>query len=228
MKEKAPRGLTPLMGRFVVEYVVDLNGTQAAIRAGYSSRGAEVTASRLLRIPKVAAAVQEAQRAANAAHAAANATRQVNREITRERVLTELDLLAFSDVTQFEVADGGGVQAKPDAPPGAVRAISSVKMRRITDSEGGVTQEVEFRLWDKPGALKLAGRHVDVKGFADRTELTGPNGGPLALSVNDPRSMTTEEREREITQLLAAATTTATTPAQEPPASQAPPDDGAA
>ena len=53
--------LTPRQKLFVMEYVVDLNGKQAAIRAGYSSRTAEVQASRLLSHVKVQAAVQRAQ-----------------------------------------------------------------------------------------------------------------------------------------------------------------------
>lgn len=57
-------GLTPKQQRFVEEYLVDLNATQAFIRAGYAARGnaAEVNAARLLRNAQVAAAVQ-AQRA---------------------------------------------------------------------------------------------------------------------------------------------------------------------
>ena len=53
--------LTPKQELFVMEYVVDLNGKQAAIRAGYSARTAEVQASRLLSHVKVQAAVQKAQ-----------------------------------------------------------------------------------------------------------------------------------------------------------------------
>ena len=53
--------LTPKQELFVMEYVVDLNGKQAAIRAGYSPRTAEVQASRLLSHVKVQAAVQRAQ-----------------------------------------------------------------------------------------------------------------------------------------------------------------------
>lgn len=49
--------LTPRQQRFVEEYLVDLNGKQAAIRAGYSRKGAEVTASKLLTVPKVAAEI---------------------------------------------------------------------------------------------------------------------------------------------------------------------------
>ena len=50
-------GLTQKQRRFCSEYPIDLNGTQAAIRAGYSSNGAEVTGHRLLRNPKVAARI---------------------------------------------------------------------------------------------------------------------------------------------------------------------------
>ena len=45
--------------RFVEEYILDLNATQAAIRAGYSPKTAEVTGCKLLRNAKVAAAIQE-------------------------------------------------------------------------------------------------------------------------------------------------------------------------
>jgi phage terminase small subunit len=44
---------------FIEEYMVDFNGTQAAIRAGYSKRGASVTASQLLAIPKVREAIEQ-------------------------------------------------------------------------------------------------------------------------------------------------------------------------
>ena len=55
--------LTPKQARFVEEYLVDLNATQAAIRAGYSKKTAEQQGARLFRNVKVAAAIQEAQEA---------------------------------------------------------------------------------------------------------------------------------------------------------------------
>jgi phage terminase small subunit len=54
--------LTPRQERFAGEYLVDLNATRAAVRAGYARRGAEVTGSRLLRYPNVAAAIAAAKR----------------------------------------------------------------------------------------------------------------------------------------------------------------------
>ena len=53
--------LTPKQARFVEEYLIDLNATQAAIRAGYSTHTADVQGSRLLSNVKVAAAIQAAQ-----------------------------------------------------------------------------------------------------------------------------------------------------------------------
>lgn len=55
--------LTPKQQRFVEEYLIDLNGKQAAIRAGYSPKAAEVQASRLLSLAKVGHAVAEARSA---------------------------------------------------------------------------------------------------------------------------------------------------------------------
>lgn len=56
-------GLTPKQERFVSEYLVDLNATQAAIRAGYSERTANEQGARLLAKASVAAAIAEAQAA---------------------------------------------------------------------------------------------------------------------------------------------------------------------
>ena len=55
--------LTPKQARFVEEYLVDLNATQAAIRSGYSKKTAEQQGARLFRNVKVGAAIQEAQEA---------------------------------------------------------------------------------------------------------------------------------------------------------------------
>ncbi len=55
--------LTPKQARFVEEYLVDLNATQAAVRAGYSKKTAEQQGARLFRNVKVAAAIREAQEA---------------------------------------------------------------------------------------------------------------------------------------------------------------------
>lgn len=58
-KKNEPGGLTEKKRRFCEEYIVDSNGAQAAIRAGYSPNGARVQAARLLRQPEVCAYVEE-------------------------------------------------------------------------------------------------------------------------------------------------------------------------
>jgi phage terminase small subunit len=158
--------------RFVQEYLIDLNGTQAAIRAGYSPRGAEVTAFRLLRDAKTVAALK-----------AALDKRAARTGITQDRVLEETALLAFSDLTHYTVSDTGDVELTKDAPAGAMRALQSIKRKIVTRGAGAtkeVIREVEIRLWDKPGPLKLSGQHVGL--FVDKQEHSGPGGGPIEFS----------------------------------------------
>ncbi|MBM3945744.1 MAG: terminase small subunit, partial [SAR202 cluster bacterium] len=81
--------------RFVEEYLVDLNGTQAAIRASYSRNGAEVTASRLLRNVEVAAAV-----------AAAQEVRAERTAVRQDAVVNELALIGFSRISDLFEQDG--------------------------------------------------------------------------------------------------------------------------
>lgn len=170
MATARPRPLNPRRLRFVAEYLVDLNAS-AAYQRVYSARGnaAEVNAGQLLRNPQIQAAVAEGQ-----------AKRAARTGITQDRVLTEVSLLAFSDLTHYEVGDNGDVKLTADAPAGAMRALQSIKRRITTRGTGQnreVTREVEIRLWDKPGPLKLAGQHVGL--FPDRHEHGGKNGQPI-------------------------------------------------
>jgi phage terminase small subunit len=90
--------LTPRQQRFVEEYLCDLNGKQAAIRAGYSPKTAEVQAAQTLRIPKVQAALS-----------AALARRSQRTAITQDTVLRELAVLAQSDIRDYVIDDQGNV-----------------------------------------------------------------------------------------------------------------------
>jgi phage terminase small subunit len=168
------RGMTPKQAAFVEQYLLDMNATQAAIRAGYSKKTADVIAGELLRKTWVAEAVEKAK-----------AKRSAKVGITQERVLRELELLAFSDVTHYVVDEHGNVKLAEGAPEGALRALSSIKhkVRTIGGGENAVVEhDVEVKLWNKPDPLKLAGRHVGAPGFFDRMELTGPNGSPAEVT----------------------------------------------
>ena len=146
--------MTDKHARFVEEFLVDSNATQAAIRAGYSAATAKQQGSRLLTYADVAEAIAERR----ARHAD-------NSGITAERVLAELALLAFSDVRHYEINDTGHVSLAPGVPEAAGRAISSIKrkVRTFRNGDEPVTEyETELKLWDKPGPLKLAGKHVGL------------------------------------------------------------------
>lgn len=77
--------LTEKQKRFIAEYLVDLNATQAAIRAGYSEKTAYSAGQRMLKKVEIHAAIQEAMQ-----------ERQERTEITQDKVLTEIGKVAFA------------------------------------------------------------------------------------------------------------------------------------
>lgn len=166
------RPMTPKEARFVSEYLVDLNATAAAVRAGYSPKTARTTAQEVLLKPHIAEAVEKAK-----------STRLARVTMTQDQVLDELALLAFSSVTNYVLDGSGNVVLAEGAPAGAERAIQSVKRRIIRAGRGDdakTEQEIiEIKLWDKVAPLMRAGRHLDVHGFSDRIEHTGKDGEPL-------------------------------------------------
>jgi phage terminase small subunit len=152
--------LTPKQARFVAEYLKDLNGTQAATRAGYSAGTAESQASTLLRNPKVRAAVDEALE------------RRAERvEVKTDDILRELLRLATTDIGQAFDEEG---RLKPlHAMPVAVRrAISGIETEELFEGGGaervriGNVRKVKF--WDKTKALELLGKHLKL--FTDKVE----------------------------------------------------------
>ncbi|MES2360018.1 MAG: terminase small subunit [Gemmatimonadota bacterium] len=174
--------LTPRRAAFVQEYLIDLNGAQAAIRAGYAPNSASVEATRLLADASVAAAVERAK-----------AQRFARVNTNADSVLHEVSLLAQSCVEHYEVDDYGNLRPAEGAPEGAMRAISSVKKKIRHAKDGSITYEVEFRLWDKPGSLKLMGKHAGVAACFDKLEVTGKDGGPIAITqvrsiIVDPKA----------------------------------------
>lgn len=184
--------LTPKQVRFVEEYLIDLNATQAAIRAGYAAKDADVQGPRLLGNVGISDAVAKAK-----------ATRSVKTGITAEGVLRHLHAMSHSSVTHYRMNDVTGLlELIPDAPENAMEAVSSIKYGVRTDAEGGITRTCEFKLWDKPGTNKLAGRHVNVAGFYDKVEVSGPGGGPVRFE-----NLTTAERVARLGELIGKAQT---------------------
>lgn len=154
--------LTPKQALFVKEYLVDLNGKQAAIRTGYSEASAEVQASRLLSNAKVASAVQ-----------AGMDKRAQKVEITAERVLAELALLAFQNPLDYvKVKDGRPYIDLSMLTREQAAAISEINVEELggaSDRPGYLPiVKTKLKFHDKRGALVDLGKHLKL--FTDVTE----------------------------------------------------------
>jgi phage terminase small subunit len=157
--------LTGKRQRFAAEYLLDLNATEAAKRAGYSPKTAYSIGQRLLKDVEVAASVRAAQEA-----------RAERTQIKADEVLHELAILCRSDVRHFSVDDRGELVLVDGAPDHAWRAVSSVKHKISSETKGDIThttREIEYRLWDKNTALRNAGQHLGM--FVERQDLTSGN-----------------------------------------------------
>lgn len=160
--------LTEKQKRFVDEYLVDLNATQAAIRAGYSERNADKIGSELLGKTRVSEAIQEAIK-----------LRQERTEITQDMVLEELARVAFANGTDFaRVAERDGAQVveivnTDDVPTEKRAAIAGIKYGKFG---------IEVSMADKLKALELVGKHLGM--FDPRLAPKGneESGGVIVLT----------------------------------------------
>ena len=128
---------------FCDEYLIDLNATQAAIRAGYSVESAGSIGSELLKKPEIRARIDRAM-----------AERSKRTGINADRVLLELGKIAF--VNAIDVINMNDATVLSDASRDDTAAIASVKVKVIPGEDGdGVEREI--RLADKLKALELCG-----------------------------------------------------------------------
>ena len=164
---------------FCREYVKDYNGTQAAIRAGYSKKTAQEQSSQLLSKLIIQEEILKRERQFE------------NRVgINKEKILRELALIGFSSMDDYvDIDENGIVIAKcfDQMQAGAVRAIKKIREKRVIRTEKGTKDKpdgeeildstFEFELYDKPMALINMGKELGM--FKERREISGPNGEPL-------------------------------------------------
>jgi phage terminase small subunit len=149
--------------RFVAEYLIDLNATQAATRAGYSKKTANEQAARLLANVSVAAAVQ-----------AAMDKRAKRLEITSDSVLQEIAKIAFMDPRKFFNSDGSTKQVT-ELDDDTAMGLAGMEVIELFEGQGeqkhvyGLLKK--FRLADKGLNLERLGKHLKL--FTDKTEITG-------------------------------------------------------
>lgn len=147
--------LTEKQKRFVEEYLIDLNATQAAIRAGFSAKTANEQGSRMLANVSIRTCIDEEI-----------AARSKRTGVNQDRVIRELARIAF--VNANNVINIEEATLKEDATEDDTATIASVKVKTIPTKEGeGVEREI--KLADKLKALELLGKHLGM--FKEKVEV---------------------------------------------------------
>lgn len=152
--------LNPRQQRFVEEYLIDLCGSAAAKRAGYSENGADQQANALLSNPKIATVVSQALR-----------ERSEKTQIDAEWVLKRAALLASFNIKRFikTLPDGQAVYDFSEATDDDWYCISEYTVDVIRRGKKVLPVErVKLKSFDKLRALELVGKHVDVAAFKDQ------------------------------------------------------------
>ncbi len=141
--------LTEKQTRFCQEYVVNLNATQAAIKAGYGKYSAATTALHLLEKPAIQAYVNELKQDIG-----------LRLQIRADKVVEELACLAFANLLEF-VTPEMKLKDFSVMPPEKFAAIESFS---ITETEwpGGHKTTASVKLHDKIRALEKLGRHLGI------------------------------------------------------------------
>ncbi len=143
-------GLTPRQRCFVEEYLIDLNATQAAIRAGYSKKTAKQIGAENLAKPVLQDAIAEAM-----------AARSARTEITQDMVVRECARIAFANAGDYFDwgPDGVTLIAKDTLTPEQIAAVAAVSE---TIGAEGHTKRLTLKLHDKKGALDSLARHLGM------------------------------------------------------------------
>lgn len=179
-------GLTDKERRFVEEYLVDLNGTEAAIRAGYTQKNrasASVMACRLLAKPTLRLAVTALFEKAG---------------ISKIRILEEQAKIAFANIDDYAKIVHGKVVITNS------KSLSREQLAAVAEISETITEfgtAIKVKPYDKQAALAFLGKVARLT--VERHEVSGPNGGPIEATVEDVRARVAE-RLAKIAKSLAA------------------------
>jgi len=177
--------LSPRQARFVEEFIVDSNATQAAVRAGYSENTARQQASRLLTKVNVQTAVTKLTKA-----------RSQRLEFDADTVLQESANLATTSMAAFVDDDGYVVGNLRSLPESALACIRELTQETVVDRDGNTVIRQKIKLYDRLRALELAGRHVGVRAFQEARGSDVAGLESLSARMEEVRArVDAEERE---------------------------------
>lgn len=151
--------LTPKQERFCEEYLIDLNATAAAKRAGFSAKSAMEQGYALINKPQVKAKISELKMA-----------RSERTEINADRVLAELGRVAFVDIAKAYASDGT-LLLVPDMPEEIRLALAAIDIHKDFTEGVEVGETRKIKLLDKLRALELIGKHLKL--FTEKVEHSG-------------------------------------------------------
>jgi phage terminase small subunit len=172
-KEEKKKSLTKKEGFFVLEYLVDLNATEAAKRAGYAAKSAASIGSELLQKPHIAAAVKEA----------------TDKRSAKLGITADFVLAGFHNIANVDIAnaydENGKLLPIHKIPVEVRKAIAGAKITNKTreveilkDQKGNPEKQItttselsELKFWNKVDALKAVGEHLQM--FIKKIELSG-------------------------------------------------------
>lgn len=163
-KKIASSELTENEQRFGDEYLIDFNGTKAAIRAGYSKKTAASQASRLLRKVKIQKYLSDKKEKISA-----------KLDISQERTMQEIGRIAFSSLKCLFDENGDLKQIK-DLTDDEAAILSSVEIEELfAGGLGGLKVSIgktkKLKLWDKVKALEMLAKHYKL--YTDAPVLNG-------------------------------------------------------
>ena len=165
--------LTDKQLKFCNEYLIDFNGKQAAIRAGYAEKTADITASKLLRVSKVKEYLDSRKKEIVKAS-----------DISIQKVLNELAKIAFSNITDF-------IKVKGDEISLTDWTLLSKEQTACIESVSQTKEGYRLKLYNKPQALEMIGRHLGM--FLEMVK-DNPNEIPEFVSHSDAELDATIEK----------------------------------
>lgn len=163
-KVNKARKLTDLQIAFCHEYVIDFNGTQAAIRAGYKPSNAQSNASRQLSDPRVQELVAELME-----------KRTERTKVDADWMLKRLVAEAEADIADLYDEEGGLKPVHQWPKIWRTGLVAGIEVEEIFEGTGKEREHVgqvkKLKLSDRIKRLDLIGKHVDVQAFKERRQL---------------------------------------------------------
>lgn len=180
--------LTEKQKRFCEEWMLDMNSTQAATRAGYSAKTANEQGARLLAKASVQAYIKELREKL-----------KKKLEITQERVLQELARISFSDIRKY-YNDDGSLKTIKDLDDDSAAALSGVEADELFEGFGDDRRQVGYtkkiKRFDKIAAIANINKMMGWNA-PEKVEHTGDSFLDFLKQTSTPNNSENQPRKKK-------------------------------